>query len=152
MNTKWFVGLSIYNLERIGPRSHHNKNHFSVISLPSFFFNAYAIYIFVPCHLIVWSVDCRRHGFSDVSLWYSLSQNPFTHFDMISLANVPTWYVPFLLLTIQNRLVQRNLSLLGIKPHDDYYENSPISDKYCLFLIHWVHPNLVIGTKSSRKL
>ena len=43
-----------------------------------------------------------------------LSQNPFTHFGIISPEREPTWYVPFRLLIIQNRLVHRNRSFLGI--------------------------------------
>ena len=56
------------------------------------------------------------NGFSSIGSWHGLNQKPFTHFGKILPINVPTWYVPFLPLTIQIGPVHRNRSFPSMEP------------------------------------
>ena len=102
------------------PRSHHARIFFYYIfaKIDFLFFHS-SSYLHLPRYYVVGRLPASTpilNGFSGISPRYSLSRNPFTHCGKISPVNIPSWYVPFLLSTIQNGLVHWNWSLLGIEP------------------------------------
>ena len=79
-------------------------------SCPPFFY-------VLPRHSVVgWPLVSTpvKNRFFGIWPLYGFNRKPFTHFGITSLEREPTWYVSFRLLIIQNRLVHRNRSFLGI--------------------------------------
>ena len=96
--------------------THHYQN-MSIVTLlcqDYFGFFFFFSFLFISFHFFFisgllphqWSSVWK--GFTGISPWYGLSRKPLIHFGNLSPANVPIWYVPFLLSIIQYGPVHRN--------------------------------------------